>query len=144
MLVSVTVETNQKRPLDVGTRMINATYWHNAYTVETTKTRFEYALNFKDRREKPSLLKTTEALATLATAADLAPTTLSITLPIHIGDDVGTAAVNRDFQTGDIVWGAPLGSDPANKSYVWILNGAFKAKRYLVDLTLAEIIALVT
>lgn len=144
MILSVTVETNRKRPYDVGTRLINAEYWHSATTVETTKTQFLYPLNYRDRRESPALLKTTNAIATIRTAANLAPTTAAITLPVHPDKDVNQSTVNTDFRTKDIVWGKPFATDPTNKSRVYILVGGFHINEYVVDLTLAEIVALVT
>lgn len=151
MLLSVTVETNRKRPLNVGTRMIQAEFWHGAKTVETTKTQFLYPMNYKDRRESLTLLKTTEAIATIRAAANLAPVTPTagnpseaITLPIHPDGDVSVTAVSHDFRTRDIVWGLNLPSDPTNKSIVYILAGGFKINKYIVDNTIAEIIALVT
>lgn len=144
MLLVVTVETNRKKSADIGSRLINAEYWHSAKTVETTKTQFYYPLNYRDRREKPTLLKTTDAIATIRTAADLAPTTDYITLPVHENDDVSVTAVDHDFRTKDIVWGYALPSDATNKSIVFILNGAFKVEKYVVDYTLAEIVAEVT
>lgn len=144
MILSVTVETNQGKSLDVGTRLINAEFWHSAKTVETTKTQFLYPANYRDRREKPSLIKTTDAITTLRTAANLAPTTEAITLPVHPADNVALATVNQDYRTKDIVWGYNLPSDPTNKSVIFILGGAFKIYKYTVDLTIAEVIALVT
>lgn len=144
MLLSVTIETNKKRALEVGTRMIQAEFWHAAKTVETTKTQLFYPLNYKDRRESPALIKTTEAITVLRTAANLAPTTEAITLPIHNGNDPAAATTDHDFRTKDIVWGLNLPSDPTNKSIVYILAGAFELREYVVDNTIAEIIALVT
>lgn len=144
MILSVTVETNRKNSEDTGTRLINAELWHAARTVESTKTKFLYPLNPGDRRNSSTLLKTTDAIATIRAAANLAPTTAAITLPVHVDDDVSVAAVSYDFKTKDIVWGKALPSDPTNKSIVFILNGTFKLEKYVVDNTLAEIIALVT
>lgn len=144
MILSVTVESNRKKSHDIGTRLINAEFWHAATTVETTKTQFLYPVNYRDRREQPTLLKTTDAIADIRTAANLAPTTEAITLPVHPDKDVNQATVNTDFRTRDIVWGKPLASDPTNKSRVYILAGGFYVNEYVVDNTLAEIVALVT
>ena len=147
MIASLTVESNVGigvKKGDVGTRLVNANYIHAAKTVQTSKTQFEYPFNHRDRREKPALLTTTDGIATVRAAANLAPTTLAITLPVHENDDVSVTAVNHDFMVEDIVWGLALPSDSANKSIVYILTGGFKVKKYIVDLTLAEIIALVT
>ena len=143
MLLVVTVETNRKRPNDVGSRLIQAEYWHAATTVETTKAQFEYPLNYRDRRDSTSLLKTTEGVAAIRVAATLAPTTEYIILPVHPEDNVALATIDYDFRTRDVVWGQPYGPDP-NKSWVFILKGAFAVERYLVDETLAGIVALVT
>lgn len=151
MILSVTVETNRKKPTDIGTRLINAEFWHGAKTVETTKTQFFYPLNYRDRREKPTLLKTTDAIATIRAAANLAPVvpvagtpSEAITLPVHPDNDVTKATVNTDFRTRDIVWGYNLPSDPTNKSEIFILSGGFFVYKYTVDNTIAEVVALVT
>jgi len=144
MILSVTVETNRKRPLDIGTRLINAEFWHAAKTVETTKTQFLYPMNYRDRRELPTQLKTTDAITVLRTAANLAPTTEAITLPVHPDGKVAIATVNQDYRTRDIIYGNALPSDPTNKTEVYILVGGFASKKYVVDLTIAEIVALVT
>jgi hypothetical protein len=144
MLLSVTIETNKKRALEVGVRLINAEFWHAARTVETTKTEFKYPINYHDRRESPSIIKTTEAIATIRAAANLAPTTEAITLPVHNNNDPSAATTNLDFRTRDIVFGLNLPSDPTNKGIFYILSGGFKVNKYVVDNTIAEVIALVT
>lgn len=151
MILSVTVETNRKNPLNVGTRLINAEFWHGAKTVETTKTQFLYPLNYRDRRERLTLLKTTDSIATIRAAANLAPVvpvagtpSEAITLPVHPDGDVTKATVDTDFRTRDIVWGLNLPSDPTNKSIIYILGGGFKIYKYTVDNTIAEVVALVT
>lgn len=144
MILSVTVETNRKRPLDVGTRLINAEFWHAAKTVETTKTQFLYPMNYRDRRELPTLLKVTDAIADVRFAANLAPTTEAITLPVHPDGKVANAVVDHDFRTRDLIWGNPLPSDATNKTELYVLVGGFAAKKYVIDLTIAEIINEVT
>lgn len=143
MLLVVTVETNRKKNTDIGDRLINAEYWHAARTVESSKTQFFYPLQYRDRRESPSLLKTTDGIATIRAAANVKPADFAVTLPVHPDDDTSKATVDHDFRTEDIVWGIALKSDPTNKSTVWILSGGFKVNQYVVDLTLAEIVALV-
>lgn len=143
MLLSVTVETNSKYKNDVGTRLIRAELLSDGVTVESTKTRFSYPLNYRDSRELPTTLKTTDAIATLRASMNGAYATESITLPVHPEGDVALTVVNTEFWAKNIIWGIPLPSDPTNKTLVWITNGAFKVKKYVVDLTIAEIVALV-
>ncbi len=142
MLLSVTIETNKKRALEDGTRLIQAELWHAAKTVETTKTQFYYPLNYKDRRESPALIKTTDSIATIRAAADAAYADVTFTLPVHDGNDPTAATTDHDFTRKDVVWGLNLPSDPTNKSVLYILAGAFEVREYVVDLTIAEVIAL--
>lgn len=142
MILVVTVETNRKKNTDIGDRLIQAEYWHAAQTVESTKTQFEYPLNYRDRRDSPTLLKTTDSILTIRTAANLAPTTDAIILSVRSDiNDPASDLVNMDFRTRDIVWGKAFS---ASQSYVWIISGGFKVNQYLVNSTLAQIVALVT
>lgn len=145
MLVSVTVESNLKYKEDVGTRMINAEFLHGAKTYASTKTKFKYPGSKKDRRESSTELVTTEAIATIRTAGNLAPTTALITLPVR-DNNKGIASTERltDFRVNDILWGKAAAKDPSNQTTVYISEGSFKTHEYLVNNTIAEIIALVT
>lgn len=144
MIVVLTVETNSLNKEDIGSKLVNAELFSEAITVETTKTQFKYPFNFRDRREKPALIKTTEAITSLRAAANLAPTTPAITLAVHSDlKNPASAIVNTDFMVRDIQWGTAYAPDPT-KSYVYVLQGGFRVKKLLVNSTLAAIVALVT
>lgn len=141
MLLAVTVESNSKRPNEIGARLIRAEAAFEA-VVSGTGCQFKYPLNDRDRRESLSVLKITENQAALIAGMDAGYGQVSITLPIHPNKDATAATVSTVFTGGDVVWGAPYAPDAANKSWLWIQQGAFKVTKYLVDNTLAEIILL--
>ena len=144
MIRTITIEKNLKKRELTGTVLVNMSFWHAAKTVETTKSQFYYPFNYRDRREQPSLIKATEAITgvgNLKETANAAYTNLSVTLPVFADDDVNNTAVDHDFQTSDIMWAIAYGPD-GTKSWVYITQGTFAVKRYLVDLDLAGIVAL--
>lgn len=141
MLYSVTVETNSKSSYDVGTRLIRAEAAYGA-VVDGTGCFLWYPLNDRDRRESLSRMKISETQANLITAMDTAYNAVSITLPVHPYKNVSNAAVDTVFNVADIVWGKAYAPDAANKSWIFIQEGAFKVIRHLVDYTLTEIVNL--
>ncbi len=144
MIRTITIETNRKERELTGTVLVNMSFWHAAKTVESTKSQFFYPFNYRDRREKPSLVKATEPITgvgNLKETANTAYTNLSLTFPVYPLDDLTQATVDHDFQTADIMWGVAYGPDNT-KSYVYVSKGTFEVTRYLVNLTLTAIVAL--
>ena len=137
------VTANQKKSFDVGTRLIRAEAAYGV-VVSGTGSEFEYPMNDRDRRESLTHLTITENQADIIAGMDAVYDTVSIALPIHPDKDATAATVSTVYAAGDLVWGEAYGPDAANKSWVFIQEGAFKVNRLLVDNTLAEIIALVT
>jgi hypothetical protein len=143
MLYQATIEENSIHKSDIGERLIQAELVSRMKTVDTTKTSFYYPLSYRDRRSKPIIMKADETLANMTTAINEAYLTTSITLPVHPDDDTSVATVDHVFAAKSVVWGLPLPSDPTNKSIVYVIEGGFRVVKLTVDLTLAEIIALV-
>lgn len=142
MLLSLTVSTNSKQSQNVGTRLIRAEAVVGLITYATTGSEFDYPMNDRDRRVSLTHIQSTESVANVTTAMDLAYNAVSIVLPVHPDNLATTTPVNTTYNAGDIVWGAPYTPDASNKSWIYIQEGAFKVKKYLVNYTLAEVISL--
>lgn len=139
--MSVTLTSNSKKSFDIGSRVIRAEAAFGA-TVSGTGCQFYYPRNDRDRRESSTVLVMSQTQANLITAMDLAYNAVSIALPVHPDKDATAATVSTVFSVGDIVWGAPYTPDSSNKSWLWIQDGAFKVKKYLINYTGAEIVSL--
>ena len=139
--MSVTVTANTKSSFDVGTRLIRAEAAFNC-VVSGTGAELDYPMNDRDRRESLTHLTITETQANVITAMDLAYNAVSIPLLIHPFNDATLTAVSTVYNAGDIAFGKAYTPDAANKSWIYIQQGAFKVKKYLVNYTLAEVISL--
>ena len=139
--MSVTVTANTKKSFDVGTRLIRAEAAFKA-VVSGTGCELDYPLNDRDRRKSLTHLTISETQANVITAMDLAYNAVSIALLVHPDNNANLATVSTVFNAGDIVYGKAYTPDAANKSYIYIQEGAFKVRKYLVDYTIAEVISL--
>lgn len=138
MFLSVTVEKNQKRFSDVGTRLIRA---ESLFGLQANGTgaKFTYPMNYRDRREKNAYLETTEAPAAIQAAMAAAYTDGTITLDIYPGNNTSLSTISTIFDVTSIQWGIASG---ATDTYLYILEGAFALKKILVNHTIAQVIAL--
>lgn len=138
MFLSVTVEKNRNRSFDIGTRMIRA---ESLYGLQAngTGSKFTYPINYRDRRYQNTYLETTEAPAAIAAAMALAYTDGTITLDVYPDNNTALTPVSTIFDVTSIQWGVASG---AADSLLYILEGAFKVRKILVNHTLAAIIAL--
>ena len=138
MFLSVTVEKNQKRFSDVGTRMIRT---ESLYGLQAngTGSKFTYPLNYRDRKEKNSYLETTEAPAAISAAMAAAYTTGTLTLDVYPDNNTSLATVETIFDVTSVQWGKASG---VTDTILYVLEGAFEVKKVLVAHTIAQIIAL--
>ena len=139
--MSVTVTANTKKSFDVGARLIRSEAAAKA-VVSGTGCELDYPLNDRDRRESLTHLTITQSQANLITAMDLAYNAVSIPLLVHPDNNATLATVSTVYNAADIVYGKAYTPDAANKSYVYVQEGAFKVKKLLVNYTLAEVISL--
>lgn len=140
MLINVTI-TKALKGVAIGSRIIAA---ENAVKIKTVGTGASFYLpSVLDRRDSPVYMEVSDSLATLQTAVDAAYESLHVLLPVHPGQDTSVAAVNESFPVNKIE-AVAYAPDSANKSWVYAQFGAFKIKKLLVDLTLAEIVTLAT
>lgn len=138
MFLSVTVEKNQKRFSDVGTRLIRA---ESLYGLQAngTGSKMTYPINYRDRREKNSYIETTEAPATILAAMSAAYISGTVTLNVYPDNNTSITPISTIFDVTSVQWGIPSG---ATDTYLYILEGAFKVNKILVSHTIAQIIAL--
>lgn len=142
MLVKLTIETNEKRPLNVGNMLLNTDYITDAKTVEATKTQFLFTANQRDRRESSALMKSTEAISVIKTAFGATWNTNYLDLPIF-EDNISTKSTEtRTFAIQDLAWFTEDRNSATTRSWAYILEGGFKIRKYLIDYNLDQILDL--
>jgi hypothetical protein len=144
MLIKMTIESNSKKFNDTGSAVLVAELMNEAETVETSKSRFKYPLCRRDRRVSPSTIVTTEGIAAIKTAIDLAYNANYIDLPIFEDNLSTRSTTTYTFSVTDLVYFLPDNSSSTTRSWAFISVGAFKVVKYLVDYNLDQIIDIAT
>lgn len=142
MIVKLTVESNSIYKNDTGSRIFNTDYIVEARTVETSKTEFLYQANPRDRRSKTQRIRVTDGIATIKTAFAATWQTNYIDLPIFPNNDSTETAVANTCAKESFCYAVPDASASTSRSYVHVLEGAFKIKKVLVDYNLDQLIDL--
>lgn len=140
MLVKLVVESNSIYRADTGSRIFNTDYIVGAKTVETSKTEFLYNANPRDRRSLPQKIRVTDGIATIKTAFSATWQNNYLDLPSFPNNDATESAVTKTNAKESILYAKPDPSSPTTRSYVYVLEGAFKAEKLLVDYNLDQII----
>jgi len=97
-----------------------------------------------DHRDNSHYMETNHSLAQLIAHMDLAMTHKHLTLPIFPDNDPTETAVDHTFKLADIAYARDITAGDDTHAWVHIRSDeGFKVIRYLVDLSIAEILALV-
>jgi hypothetical protein len=114
--------------------------------LQVAKSSMYYFDNPFDYRCNSHYMVTEHSLAQIIAHMDLAMTHQHITLPIFPKDDESKATVDRTFKVADIAYARDKDYQVGTDTHAWIHirdNEAFKVHRYLVNLSIVEILALV-
>lgn len=116
--------------------------------LQVAKSSMYYFDNPFDYRCNSHYMVTEHSLAQIIAHMDLAMTHQHLTLPILPDDDHTATAVDRTFKVADIAYARDVAyvSGQVSDTHSWVHvrdNEAFKVHRYLVDLSIVEILALV-
>lgn len=142
-LVKVTVTSAKKNHdwvdepygIVLNTARINAL---QAY--DTNYSQFKYLVRDKDRRSTPDHITTSSTVATIQTACESSLLTNLMYLPVYVDDDITSTPVTVYEPYSDFAFARPDHSDPDSRSYVYFSESPSHLKRYLVNLTIDELV----